>query len=118
MWIRNVDKYNAKESIIKNADKLLDLPDDIAVDYDFPGLKIPQDVHVIVKLLNNTMAVSHDMKKILADMINAAEAFIIKEGTSESGAPCIDLVFSVYEVETYDPNEVPSEEVLKEVGLL
>lgn len=117
MWVRDNEKYKAKEFIIKNADELHDLPEQIDIEYDFPGLREPQDTHVTVKLLDNSLAVANRMKDTLVKMISKADAFIVKEGTAKDGSPCIDLVFSVYNVEKYE-SEVPSDDVLKDLGLM
>ena len=118
MWVRNEEKYLAKEFIVNNAEEFLALPEQIEIDYDFPGLKIPQDNHIIIKLVDKSIATGGDIKKLLAKMIEKADAFIIQEGTTKSGQPCTDLIFSIYEVDTYDPNIKVPKEALEELGLL
>ena len=118
MWVLDTEKEKKKNKLIAMAEELLELPERIEISYDFPGMRVPQDVHVIVKLLDRSIAVSNSMKIMLTDMMNLSEQFMISEGQAENGSRCIDLVFSIFEVEKYDPDKHATEEDLKEAGLL
>ena len=118
MWVRDNDKYEAKEFLIETAKELIENMDDIDVIYDLPGMRIPQDTHVTIRLLNNTLAVAQEFKSKIAEMVSRSEQFVIKETIADDGERYVDLIFSVFNVETFDPNLHATTEDLREVGLL